>query len=450
MTADNGDIQPVVDSRRSSVTSLRGPRSSNSARRHSTPVPPAPAGPRSPHRVGSALTRYSVQAADLDVQQDTGDYVPLLGESQEQHITDMAAVEIKPVATPESVAEDLPLVDSYRSPEAFIETDEPPWTGLPPGVIAEHIGDDPADNWDSFQNQNETLPAYDAATLPSPPPEKQFLPQPERPQLGPGVMALRWFDKLHEHKVYQPVLTDLPKPPLPKTPPPPLASTLVSIDPPPPSPVASIASVESPFPPPLTVDDVLQSLPGGLEHYHDWYFCPECWGWLRIVVGTDSVPPVVPLDEWKSVGSWSPDRRGEEELAAVQEKHRLQDLLSAGKYDNRMIHHFHAFEKLVEPVDDPRIERIQVEGLKEDFAHLDKEGYGETPDELVNFDLGRKRKTTLHVSCSSDVWAIVDGPVGGQIPLGLAKQFTDERYENPPAGQDGNQSFIEAWQLVLT
>lgn len=447
MTTGNLEPQPG-ESRRSSVTSLRSPGRSNSSprRAHSGPVPPPPAGPRSPHRVGSNLTRYSARplspSAISDDDFDT--YFPEASTLAQEPST--INVHVEPVATPI-----VSPTENYRSPEAVIEADEPPWTGptgLPPGVIAEHIGD-PSDDWDPLAPPVEDeLPRYDAPEA-SPPLEKAYALAPERPQIGPGVMARRWFESLHEHAIYQPVITDLPRPLPPKTPPPSHPATLtLAASSAPSSPITPLSSEAPTFPPPLTIDQVWESLPGGKENHQDWYFCPECQGWLHIVVG-QSPPPVKPLEEWRSVESWTLERRNQQQLAAVQEKHRLNDVLSAGPFGDTTVHHFHIFEKLVEPADEVRIDRVDADEITKDFAHMDP-AYGETPDALVNHEFNRTRRTLLYVSCASDVWVTVDGPVGGQLPLGLVNSFTDERNDNPAAGQDVYQSVTQAWELVIT
>lgn len=308
----------------------------------------------------------------------------------------------------------LPAYDAgYRSPEAVVEHIEDNGS-LPPGIV-DATFDDKA--WDEHEATS-------------------FHPEhPERPQIGPGRMALRWLADLHPHELWQPTIHDLPRPS--KSPSASPISPLVPLD-------RTVPST-----PGITIEDVLSALPGGKENHYEWFFCPECWGWIRIVVGSGDFPA------YRGHQDRIPAMRSGESPEAEQqawwvENSRLRDIaLSRSTAPHDQKDHYHTFERLLDPAPDVRIPRVVVEGLTEAFSHLNP-AYGEIPTNLVDYELDRVNKTELHVSCSTDSWVTVSGPTGGQLPKALAAEWTDQKRNNPEAGLDGVGSAITAWQLVVT
>ncbi|KAL1413629.1 ubiquitin-specific protease ubp2 [Vanrija albida] len=482
MTAsNNNELRTAPTSRRTSVAD-QGAVSDSSAGASSSrrALPPRPAGPRSPERAGSIHTSYTVvPAAQLP---SPGAPVATLPElapvtpfppPAPTSLPTPAAIPQPPSLSPTegvlntdvtiTVApiDSSPLVPldhselpayEYRSPEAVIESlDEPSASNLPPGVLAEHDDDDDVDfdhrEWAAPANNegNARLSAMDV-DLDSPALTAAI---PERPQIGPGVLARRWLEAVHEHHLYQPIITELPKPPLPK---PPSRQPTITEETAGSPPSAGVSPTEPPVPtiPPLTVEDVLASLPGGLEHHHEWYFCPECWGWLHVKMGNGDIPDVLDTDEWeKRVEFGSSFDREQGRIARQKQLSRLKDIATSRSVPVKNQHHFHSFPYLVLPTTERHIDRVQPEGYKDAFSHLDL-SYGVPPPELVEFK-DTANNAALHVSCSSDAWVFVDyGPVPGQVPIGLVKEFTAEKKENPNVGVDRNQSVVDAWSLIIT
>lgn len=482
MTAtNNNELRSSPPSRRTSVAeqgavSDSGAGSSSSRR----PLPPRPAGPRSPERSGSIHTSVTVTPypAPTDSPSSVAPPAPLappssyapplsappgipelpsLLEAEGAPDTDVT-VTVAPIDSSPLVPlhdPELPAYE-YRSPEAVIESiDEPSASNLPPGVLAEHVADDDDDvdfahrEWATGGNKggNARLSAMDVDLDSS-----AFAPAiPERPQIGPGVLARRWLEGLHPHHVYQPIITELPKPPLPKTPSrQPTLSDEVAGSPP----SAGVGPSEPPAPlptvPPLTLDDVFAALPGGKEHHHEWYFCPDCWGWLHVTMGSGDIPGILDMEAWEQkVELGSQLDREKSRTTRLEQLSRLKDIATSRSVPVKNQHHFHAFFNLIVPTAERHIDRVEPEGYKDAFSHLDL-SYGEPPAELVKFK-SFSNDAVLWVSCSSDAWVFIDqGPFPGQIPVGLVTDFTAEKKENPNVGVDRHQSVVDAWSLIIT
>lgn len=404
--------------------------------------PRAPMGPRTLQRPGSSRTQYSV----TPVSPPTGaaDSTPEAGlatppsdvrkrDSSMSPVADMkmlgsptaaagTSVQVMSAAQSEySEPEVLPSYDpGYRSPEAVIEHVEDADTDLPPGIVAATFDNDKA--WDAHESQSTYNPPAE---------------HPERPQIGPGKMTWKWYDELHQHPLWKPIIADLPRPG--KTP---AASPTTS-------PTTSISSLDRPVTAPgISLEDVLDALPGGREGHDEWFFCPDCWGWFRIVIGTGDVPPY-PNHHDRIPRPYSGETLDDEHTAWWMENSALRDIKLSRETAPHPEHHFHTFERLLDPAPEVRVPRVVVDGLVESFAHLDP-GYGIVPPQLVDQEVGRVNKSELHVSCSTDRWVMVSGPVGGQLPKALAAEWTDEKRLNPVPGSTEIESANEAWGLVVT
>jgi ubiquitin carboxyl-terminal hydrolase 25/28 len=302
--------------------------------------------------------------------------------------------------------------DGYRSPEAVIEHVEDNNNSLPPGILDATWGDYKWANNDRWEGKVE---------------------HPERPQIGPGKAPLRFLCDIHKHPLVRPDITNLPR----------VAKSPSS------SPVASVSALdhETPTTPGVTIDDVWDALPGGSAQRGEWFFCCECFGWFHVVVGTGDPPEYRGYDS--RIPRPRPHESDEDELQAWgTENSRLRDITLSRSTAPHPMAHFHTFERVLDPHEDVRIPRVVVDGLVETFSHLD-DAYGVVPSQLVDHDIGRENRSELHVSCSSDCWIVVQGPVGGQLPKGTAHEWTSEKRDNPAAGSNGVDSAIEAWMLVL-
>lgn len=392
-------------------------------------------GPRSPQRPGSSRTHYSVTslppAAD-----ESANAVAVVPADLTSEITTTPVIDTNLLASPTAIAgtsvqvmsaaqsemsepEQLPSYDpGYRSPEAVIEHVEDVDDSLPPGIV-DATFDDKAWNEHEAQTLRQTE-------------------HPERPQIGPGRLTGRWFGDLHPHQLWQPTIVDLPRPSKQS----PSASPI--------SPISPLASFDRAVPstPGITIEDVYDALPGRREGHHEWFFCPECWGWFKIVVGRGDFP------EYRGHDSRIPNPRSDESPEDEQsawwiENTKLRDITLSRSTAPHRENHFHTFERLLDLAPDLRIPRFNAEGMEEAFTHLNP-AFGTIPTQLVDHELGRVNKTDLHVSCSNDCWVTIQGPVGGQLPKALASEWTDQKRLNPVAGADGIASAIEAWQLVVT
>jgi ubiquitin carboxyl-terminal hydrolase 25/28 len=172
------------------------------------------------------------------------------------------------------------------------------------------------------------------------------------------------------------------------------------------------------------------------------------------VVGHGAVE-VEDMEQWEAV-IWSTLQAGESypgipavsdipaaRLKRRAEYNRFNDLRTSVHTAQKVQHHLHEFTTLTTPSREKRIER--VESVHNAFPHLTVG--------LVNSDWEKMVEPThpprLFVSCSSDLWIQVDeGMIPGQIPMGLAKEFTSERYSNPAVGISGNQSVAEGWNAL--
>lgn len=350
----------------------------------------------------------------------------------------------------------------YREPEAVIEPND----DAPPGyVIAEHpVSDDgmqglpevptsldynhPIDisSWQtSQQNQYEPMDldnAFDA---------------PEKPRIGPGVLPRRLLELVHEHPLFQPSIRSLPQPgsrrshtptlstgEAPKSPPlaagPGSASTtsMTAMQ------AAGPASAE--YDRVATEEDVWKACPGGVKKHHEWYFCPRCWGWLRIVVakGDDLVSS---MEEWELLTEQTSDidhRRA----TRYQEWSRYNDIKTFRMMNTASFHHFHRFDHLVSPTSLETIPRIDVEDEANAFPHL---VFGMDQPDSWSKTTPPFSSPRLYVDSGSDLAIFVDGgPYPGQLPVALVNDFTSEKMGNPRPGANGATSVKDAWNLIIT
>ena len=438
---------------------------------NSPPLPPRaqPQGPRSPEASRTAILNPRDQP----------------GSSRTNYYGVRSAHPTRPVAPiqdldePPDIYDPIPAIDSdtmtadmntphapYRPPEAVIEAPEELPPGHVAGIIAEHlISDDEMplnsslfaskpspDAWQANLQKYGMMDLDDAGV------------PPERPQVGPGLLPRRWLQLAHKHDIFQPIISDLPATPSRKShtqfasmSDSPLSQTTKPTD------AGSISTSPSSMPRSVTsasladyehistIDDVWNACPGGKALHQEWYFCPSCWGWLRIVAGRGDLPPLATMEEWEEIdrvkGSFdAADRRRHERL---REWSRFNDLKTSRMMAQDWHHHLHEFTSLLEPSEQTRIDRIPVDDDINAFPHMTA---GIEPEDAswTTFTLPSD-PPRLYVSCSSDLWMLVDtGPVPGQLPVGLVNAFVTEKMTNPGPSMDGRQSVSDAWTLVAT
>lgn len=329
---------------------------------------------------------------------------------------------------------------SYRSPEAVVEHIEDSWeSNLPPGVLAEHLGED--DSWGDLPSRSQHVrpntPVHGGMDV-DPPLHFGAGYVPERPQIGSGLMAGRLLKQIHEHAIYRPVIADLPAP-LPRKEVPEASQ----------SQEASADTSESDERSTLTIDDVKDALPGAREGCDEWYFCPKCWAWLRIAKG-HGVPDIPPMEEFDSMVEVDQPADMQDTRSKRQEElSRLRDLCASRETPPMEEFHFHVFTGLVAPTAESRVARISAADTFNKFAHLDPT----MPDPPGRFtEHGTfTQEGKLWMSCTSDAWLLVDkGPVPGQIPVNLVREWTTEKQQNPNPGQSPPESVVQSWNLIIT
>lgn len=329
---------------------------------------------------------------------------------------------------------------------------EPSDSNLPPGVLAEHLGEDdviPQSEWDTNWSFGDVPPITRSDSKMDIDPTNTFVPPvpeaPRRPQIGPGVLPKLWLDQIHPHKLWRPLIDDLPQPKEPKSP-----SRQASLQHPV-EPVTAIDESEPEMPPPFTVDQVWESLPGGKADHQNWYFCPECWGWIHVLVGKGDLPTVPSLEEWDDTTNFrTPEEKEAARAVRLEMMKRLESMEESRSTAETTAHHLHAFEGLIPATKEHRLERVKVPSHLDAFSFHDP-SYGESPPALTRYVHDTNRNAVLYVSCASDLWVFVDkGPISGQVPVGLVKGFTAEKKDNPNVGASGDESVNAAWNLVLT
>jgi len=345
----------------------------------------------------------------------------------------------------------------YRSPEAVIEDDGPP----PDYRIAEDsVSDDGMPGTETAWNEKanydisswqQSSHAYDVMDI------DPTLPDgPEKPRIGPGILPRRFLQLVHEHELLQPIIESLPKPSERRS-----HASSSSIAEPPKSPIldagasaTSLGSMMTQSQPlnqsepyhAATLDDVWKACPGGLEQRGEWFFCVNCWAWLRITGGTDPAP-IQSMSEWELSTEGVTD-----ELRAARQKEmsRYNNVLQFRQMRTGPEYHFlHKFEALVTPTRVSRIERIHADDEWNAFPHI---SFGFEEDEgWSKYGSPTKRPAALYVDSGTDMWVQVDeGMVPGQIAPKLYHDFKAEKHSNPNVGFNGAESVNQALILLVT
>ncbi|WWC89454.1 uncharacterized protein L201_004378 [Kwoniella dendrophila CBS 6074] len=452
-----------------------------------------PMGPRSPEQHKSPQTHAREQPGSSRTKFHT---VPILSEHANKMDDEAFLSTSQPLSnSPPSLLlqHDAPHAP-YRPPEAVIEPPEEHPPGYAPGIVAEHVGSDddlgpPPDSPSSLlrasqstlgdHKQSTAIDTWKADIKPysmdidSPSDDDQ-----PRPQVGPGILPRRLLMVIHEHELIQPHITELPQPgkkvstpagttqsawngsnktlTAPTSRPTSIASA--SGLPAPPSPAPSTASFRSlPDSEKISsLDDVWDSLPGKKESHLEWYFCTTCWGWLKIIAGNGEPSDILSMEEWEETIHKNGIHESKEEYDKVYndrliEWQKYNEVKTSRLMAEETHDHFHGFFTLIDPLEEKRIERVEVDDKMNVFPHITFGMIDEEGPNLSSFDKVPKSPTRLFISCSSDLWVKVDqGLVPGQLPIGLVNTFTSEKMSNPTMGTTGSQGVSDAWSLITT
>lgn len=440
-----------------------GPRAqsteSSSSAHHAPALSPSKPDPRD--RPGSSRTKFTSELPPLFTSpSQSSSALPVTS------VVENAGVDSKTTIAPEPADSADP---PYRSPEPVYDPPEEHPPGYVPGVIEEHsLGSD-----DDFQIK--TPPAQPSS--PTVARDVKFdvsqwkadvgqgngyqameTEQPERPQLGPGMMPRRLAEKIHEHPLYR--LSDL-RIPLPKTHAShPSASNLLS-----PTPTGESSAVLPTSPAPVQPQttgaldlnrihskaEVEASLPGGAEGYRDWYFCWQCSCWFRVTFGRASIADgklqgsnldwdIPPAGDATNVDARVDPIRGRGFLRDIEQS-RITPRTSEAHI------HFHEMRSsAVEPADGPldRVEKA-VDSFQHRIPGMEvQSSWLEHPSP--------RPSARLYLCCGSLASVTVDaGPVAGLLPAALLKAFVQEKVGNPPPGiQNPKEGVKEALRLLVT
>lgn len=374
--------------------------------------------------------------------------------------------------TPEPGPSDS-AVPPYRSPEPVYDPPEDHPPGYVPGVIEEHpIGSD-----DDFVIKTpparSSSPAvardvkfdvsqWQADLGPDNGYQSMDTDQPERPQLGPGVMPRRLAEKIHEHPLFR--ISNLKIPSRKTYPSHPSMSNLLSPNPTGTSGASGTSTTLPTSPAPIqaqttgtfdldhihTLQEVEAALPGGAEGYREWYYCWQCSLWFKITVGRASIsdgkvkgsnldwdsPPIDPNGTDAEVNGL----RGEAFLRDIEQS-RITPRTSESHI------HFHEMRSSATEVKEKPLNRVEKE--------IDAFQHNIPGMEVDSNWLGRPSPSPsirLFLCCGSLASVTVDaGPVSGQIPAALYKAFVQEKVSNPTVGvQNPKEGVKEAIQLLIT
>lgn len=342
-----------------------------------------------------------------------------------------------PPPPPPAVIDDSSPHAPYRSPEK-IEDDE----ALPQAheLITEHV--EYADGFPvekSAELWKQAVPAAYSDAM-------DVDEAPDKAQVGPGVLPRRLLELVHPHDLVIPTFDDWPS----------RESTIKPV----PATHAAPAPIEaeSPFPTNTgaTLEQVIAAVPGGSSG--EWYFCTECWAWLRVVYGQGELTAET-VEGWIEAQSINRPLEDEEqkerlrsdELERRPEISRFKDLVAQRATLLTKDHHFHAFEKLVSASDHTTDTLYYPPG---DPARVDPST--PAPDGWVRSQPASQdwkstletAKSTLYVSCCSNAWLVVDrNTIPAQIPKALANDFTALKAEDPAVGWNRERSVFEAWSI---
>lgn len=448
----------------SSAKSTHGPRTQST----DSTSPPKAVDPRD--RPGSSRTKFTAPLPPI--------YTSPMTEQAPTRQPSVNATESgdRP-QTPQQSSQET-AVAPYRSPEPVYDppSDDPP--GYVPAVVEElYEGSD-----DDFQIK--TPPA--AGSSPIIERDKKFDvtrwqanvgqdhsyqgiedQQPERPQIGPGLMPRSVEDRIHDHPLMRITHLRVPprKAPVSQTSPSnPLSPKLTgsgdnTVPTTPDSAAAGLQPQQTGGSTHLehirTLQDVQESLPGGADGYMEWYYCWRCSAWYKVTLGTATI---MDGEVKGSALDWDvPSSRDSTDLSAVFDPHRGRSRLLNIESSRLMplveTHiHFHELRSSLTEPTAKTLERVD-DGLEvNSFPHKELESEVSPSWYQRATPL---RSCRLFACCSSSASVLVGaGPVGGQIPPDLMREFVYQKQSNPGPGvtteKEAKEGVREAIQLLIT
>jgi ubiquitin carboxyl-terminal hydrolase 25/28 len=400
-----------------------------------------------------------------------------------------------PTPTSTTQSEVNSALPPYRPPEAVFEPPEEHPVGFVPGVLEEHI--EAEDELDA----PPTPPPRDGSVSPVDERLKQSavsgwqaglgageyeedhgrIHEPDRPVLGAGYTARRWLSDIHPHALFRVNILSLPKStakshnstsslssPVASTSRShasiasqanSLVDTSASVNQPalPDAPPSSLEPPQTPSSstPDITVftlQDVLDVAPGGRNDHQNWYFCPECWGWIRVEAGRGSLPDIPDWDEFADAQKEVGGRDGDDEARLHRwdlDQTRLLKVMSARDTQNSCaIDHLHDFNEVFPYTHNIRIERCATPADYDKFPHKVDSGLADEYATLIHHD-DQNTPSTLSVSCNSRLWIHASSRIKpGQIVYRTAKRFLTDR--EPAIATTVEQSQLNGWMLIMT
>lgn len=423
-------------------------------------------------RPGSSRTRVTQPlpsvptAPDMNVQSDS------------RARTEVEALVNRP-QTPETSSQET-AVAPYRSPEPVYDPPEDNPPGYVPGVIEGHFGgsDDgiqmqtpPAAGSSPVADGKFDVSQWQANVGQDDGYQEVDNQQPERPQIGPGMMPRCVEEKIHDHPAHritnlripeytsrkthgmQPSTSNLLSPKLAPadsnaSPATKDQSSLPAIQPQPTGGSLHLEHVRS-------LKDVQNSLPGESEGYMDWYFCWRCSGWFKVLMGAASIEDghLRGSDlEW-DIKTENNSPGASPNFDAIRGRGFLRDIEHSRMTPSGETHvHFHEiFSSSVEPIAHT-LERVD-QGLEVDsFPHkgLESEIKPEWYERVASVMVAR-----LFLCCTTSASIYVGpGPVPGQIPSALLRAFITEKMGDlgpvAPGDKGPEELVIDAIQLLIT
>ena len=278
------------------------------------------------------------------------------------------------------------------------------------------------------------------------------------PSQGPSIDGR---DKFEEEHWWDASTRDLHKRPGPGVLPPYLADLLhnpdhslfsVSVDAPDLKPLASSSQESGDVGPPSqppSMDDLTYTIP----HPHA-YYCRKHNGWVLLQWKSSTMMP--PLAK-----SFVPDP--DTPFPDLARRKRTTSCVGEGEQPFGQInltHHFHRYEKAVDALKlDPAFRRSEWEIFvqkkqkrrKMTSLNLDAISLDKMSDDAMEDSVPEEEGDLLdlYVCCQCSLYCIVSEVIPGVIPVKYIEEFTRERWDNPTAGRNREESVVSGLETFL-